>query len=400
MSETIKESIEFLTQIHKVWNFTEQRAAIRIKPRRIVSYEYIGMKNKESQYLRALTNNTQTQILQFPLWHAQHLLNKIVYKSSSIIEVGQEDMWNFRDCIGVMLWQNDDVGGEYFDLQSITADGVLHLKKQVSCDWPAHSTVVVPVFWGILQQEDSYVNLTSEHTNMVINVEFINRGLNVELPESVNEYNYPRMTFNYAKNANSDYLGRELFLMKPAWTDDLNANYARNANRLDNDSGIIRYDLKSEDTIEVRSLKYNAISRAEIQFLQRFFYRCRGALKGFYAPTWTHDVELALDSISGNTLYTKFDLYFKYYQSNKLRKNLIIFFRDGTIQVLKIAGFSREGEYGKIFLDMPIKTPLIKSKIDMICFLCLYRLNSDKMITDYETNDAAIFDFECIEVVE
>lgn len=400
MSETIKESAEYLTQIHKSWDFTEQRAAIRLKPRRTVSYEYVGMENKQSQYLRALTNNSQTQILQFPLWHAQQLLKQTIYKSSSIIEITQEDMWNFRDCVGVMLWQDDNYGGEYFDLQNVTADGILHLKKQVTRDWTAYSTLVVPVFWGVLQQEDSYVNLTSEHVNMVINVEFINRGLNIELPESVNEHNYPRLTFRYAQNAKDEYLGRELFVMQPTWHSDLSANYTRNAQRIDNNSGIIRYDLKSDDTLEVRVLSYNAISRAEIQFLQRFFYRCCGGLKGFYAPTWTNDIELALDTTSGNVLYTKFDLYFRYYKSNKQRKHLIIFFVDGTIEIVKIAGFSREKEYGKVFLDAPVKRPLFKNNITMISFLCLYRLNSDKLTTDYETNSAAVISLECIEVVE
>ena len=402
LSEKITEQIEYLTQIHTAWDGTEQRVVLRGKPRRYVKYEYVGVNTKQSQYLRALTCSTQTQVLQFPLWHANTILENMIYDRQSIVALKKQDMWNYRDCAGTMLWTNDEEGGEYFTLKNVSADGILHLGKQVTHNWKAFSTFVVPVFWGILQQEDKYTNLTAELTNMTINVEFINRGLSIDLPDGVNEYNYPRLSFAESKNALDEYLGRELFMMPPTWNEDIGSSYSRNANRLDNQSGVIRYDLKSNETTEVRSMEYSAISYEELQFIQRFFCRCKGRLKSFYAPTWVIDVELVESVTSGNVLIAKFNLYWKYYMSSKRRKTLIVFFQDGTIEILKIAGFSLDDsqKYGKIFLDMPIKKALHKSEIKMISFLCLYRFNSDTLTTDYETTGIANINLEFAEVTE
>lgn len=400
MSGKIVEKIEFLTQIHSAWDGTEQRVGLRAKPRRYISYEYIGVDSRQSQYLRALTCSSQTQLVQFPLWHANKQLSKPIYKGQSIIPLQTEDMWNYRDCEGVMLWTNDEIGGEHLLVKNVSADGVVHLAKQASHDWQTGTTMVIPVFWGILQQEDKYENLTSEHTNMIVNVEFINRGLTVELPEAINQHNYSWLSFTESKNASHEYMGYELFLMPPTWHEDLAMNYSRNANRLDNQTGIIRYDLKSNETTEARSLSYNAISKAEVHFLQRFFYRSMGQLKAFYAPTWVGDIELVADVLSGNVLITKFDQYWKYYEKSKRRKNLIVFFHDGTMEIIKIAGFSLDDTrtFGKIYLDMPIKRAMLKNQIRMISFLCLYRLNSDTLTTDYETTSCAVINLELKEV--
>lgn len=402
MSERISEQIEFLTQVHTAWDGTEQRAALRGRPRRYVSYEYIGVNTAQSQYLRALAASEQTRILQFPLWHANTILGQTVYRGQSIVPLAKEDMWNYRGCVGAMLWKNDEDGGEYFDAQTITADGVLRLKKQTSADWLSYKTVVVPVFHGILRQEGNYADAASNITNMTLNVEFINRGLGLGLPAAVGEWNYPRLTFPESKNAPAEYMGRELFMAPPPWSDDIASRYARNANRLDNQTGAIRYDLKSSETTETRSLSYSAISRGEIQFLQRFFYRCKGRLKSFYAPTWINDVDLAEDAITGNELITKFNLYWKYYEPNKRRRCLIVFFADGTVEILKIAGYGLDDtrKRGRIFLDAPIKRPIIRRQIRMISFLCLYRLNSDALATDYETTGIANMNLEITEVSE
>lgn len=402
MSEKITEHIEFLTQIHTAWDGAEQRVALRGNPRRFVSYEYVGVNTRQSQYLRALTSGTQTQLLQFPLWHANTVLEKIVYDRQSIVPLKKEDAWNYRDCASVLLWENDEEGGEFFDVKNVTADGVLHLKKQVSSDWRAFQTIAVPVFWGVMRQEDQYANLTSKLTSMTINVEFINRGTTIELPAAAGPVDSSRPVFPASKNASAEYLGRELFMAPPSWEEDIGCGYSRNANRLDNQTGVVRYDLKSNDTAESRSVMYRTANREEIHFLQRFFYRNKGRFKAFYAPTWVNDVELAEDASEGNALIAKFPFYWKYYELNKRRRRLIVFFKDGTIEILQIAGFSLDDtrKRGKIFLDMPIRRAMVRRQIRMISFLCLYRLADDSLTTEYETTGIASIRLEFAEVAD
>lgn len=400
MERRIVETIEYLTQIHTAWDGTEQRMALREYPRRSVSYRYAGMTTTESSRLRALCYSSQTTQLEWPLWHAAVKLPRSLYKDQAQIKLTSLDMWNYRDCHALMLWKNDELGGDCFDLNEITADGSIYFKRQVNDDWSALGTMVVPIFWGVLKQEDNYGNITSNIADLNINVDVMPAITAANLPAAVNEYNYPRLVFPFTQNAESTYMDTELFLMPPAWVDDEDIGYMRNANRLDNNTGVFRYDLKSSAITTNKSLEYLPISMEEIQFMQRFFYRCKGQFKSFYAPTWTSDIELSADAEIGSTyLLTKFAMYYKYYGLNARRKLLLVFYVDGTIEILNIAGFSiTDDGYGKVFLKIPLRRDLIRNQIAMISFLCKWRLASDKLIIDYETTDIANVTLEMKEV--
>lgn len=402
--QRIVETIEFKTQIHTGWDNTEQRMALREHPRRNISYRYTGMNTRNSEYLRALCNGQQTQQIEFPLWSATRLLPQTRYEAQAHLQLATRDMWDYRDCHACMLVKEYDgvnVTSERFNLKSITANGFLQTTKQFTSRWDAESTLVVPVFWGILNQEDSYTNVTSHVADLCVNVEVMPSIVAVELPEAINEYNYPRLKFEESVNADNEYKGYELFMFPPSWYQDQNISYSRNANRLDNETGYFRYDLKSVETTTTRSMDFYGLNKDEIHFLQRFFYRCKGQWKSFYMPTWTSDIKLAKNALAGDTvLYGEFLYYYKYYASNSRRKLLIIFFENGTIQIIELVGWTidESGKMSKIYLQNSLKKNLLISDIRMISFLCKVRHNSDTMTTQYETNESASITFEVKEV--
>lgn len=403
MSEKITEKIEFLTQIHTAWNKTEQRVALRSEPRRYISYDYIGIETWQSQYLRSLTYSQQTQLIQFPLWHATSILETMHYAGQTNIQVNPKNLWSYRNVGGIMLWQDDDLGGEQFGIRYITANGVVGLTKQLTSDWLQGSAKVIPVIWGVLQQEDKYTNGNSNLSSMILNVELIANQQAPEFPASFSEFNDEVIEGFYNKNLPKKYLDVEIYMVPPPWVKDIDANYSRNANRLDNKSGIFKYDLKSIDVAETRQIEYLGISRAEVNNLQRFFYRCKGRQKSFFAPTWLNDIELAENAPNGQIyIIAKWSMYWKYYSKSNRRKTIIVFYVDGTSEILKIAGYTTtaDGNNGKIYLDQPLSKPLLKDKVAMISFLCRYRHDSDTMIVDYSTVRSASTNYTFVEVSE
>ncbi|VBB05562.1 Hypothetical protein LUCI_0772 [Lucifera butyrica] len=399
----LSERIEFLTQIHTAWDGTEQRAALRLQPRRYVSYEYIGVKNWQSQYLRALTYTQQTQKLQFPLWHGAARLKRKAEPGGQTVHLDTDQLWAYRGCSGVMLWTNDTVGGMPYALQTIASDGVLGLKEEMADAWAAGKTVVCPLAWGVLQQEDKYTNEHSLLTTMQINVELLPGQLAPDFPQALDEFHDEPVSQIWGKDLPTQYQGSELFLTPPPWTKEITANFQRNANRLDNNSGVFLYDLKSTDPTETKEIEYVLTSRVEINNLQRFFCRCQGRLKSFWAPTWLSDVELAAAAPAGqNFLLAKWPLYWKYYSAGQRRKNLVVFKKDGSGQLLSIAGYGIDstGERGKLYLDSPLSSPLESEEVLMLSYLCRYRLDNDTLTTDYDTVDVATMTFNLAEVTE
>ena len=403
MAEKITEKISYLTQICTAWDNSEQRMALRSEPRRYIAYDYIGIESWQSQYLRMLTYQAQTQLIQFPLWHAACRLSEQQYIGQSAVAVPTHGLWGFRNIGAVELWTDDQAGGVKYDLNYITANGALGLKKQLKSNWMADSTMAIPVFYGVLQQDSSYTNLQASATELTMNLELIQNQSAPTFPTAWDEFHDEKMPIEsqFREGMPGYYFGAEVFRYMPQWEDDLSAKFTRNANRLDYNVGVFRFDLKSYNPTESRDIKFAGISRAEIYNMQRFFMRQKGRWKSFWVPTWLNDIELAGDQPSGQTyLLTKFNQFWKYYAKTSRRKNIILFYIDGSSEILSIAGYSTDdtGTYGKIYLDEPLKHDLRIKRVRMISFFARCRFASDDLTTDYETTGIATIQMSFQEV--
>jgi hypothetical protein len=393
LGEKITEKISYLTQIHTAWNGTEQRMALRNEARRYLSYDYTGMESWQSQYLRMLIYSAQTQLIQFPLWHAGWNLREQQYKGQASIQISTEAMWPFRNVGAVELWLGDKPGGAKYDLKYLTGNGVLGLMKQLKADWYRGSTIL-PVVYGILQQDDSFTNIHSDSSEMTINLELIQNQNAPDFPSAWDEYHDEPMPYQsrFIQDLPSSYMGSEVWRFYSQWEDDMSAQFTRNANRLDYNVGVFRFDLKSYNPTESCTMDFAAFSRAEAYNMQRFFMRHKGRWQSFWAPTWLNDIELQGDQPSGRIyLLANFTGFWKYYQKSSRRKTIVVFYCDGTCEILKIAGYSLDdtGTYGKIYLDSPLMHDIRKARVRLVSFFCRYRFSSDDLVTDYETNEIA-----------
>ncbi|HMM22690.1 MAG TPA: hypothetical protein PKA10_18380 [Selenomonadales bacterium] len=398
----ITETLEFLTQIHTSWNNTEQRMALRKFPRRYLSYEYIGVESWQSQYLRALLYNKQTEQIEIPLWHAASPLPDTTYPGQTQIKLSTDKLWGYRGCRNIILWFSDKRGGDTYAVQALLGDGTVKLGEQIQSIYPGATTTICPVSYAVLQPEDQYAIYDSAHMSMQINLELLTDFTLTPIPASLDEFHFePWKTKNPWQEAlPATYLGAEVFGIAPAWADDLSGRFARSANKLDNQAGVVKYDLKSLNTSESREIDYLSLSRSEINNLQRFFCRCKGRLKSFWAPTWLADMVLTANAEKGqNYLLVEWPLFWKYYRNLARRKTIVVFLNNQTARILTIAGFTTDDAgNGKLILERPLPEGFRKEAVAMISFLCRYRFDSDTMTTDYETVDVAFTSFSFAEV--
>lgn len=401
-NEKISETLEFFTQIHTAWDNSEQRAALRTRPRRSISYDYIGTETRQSQYLRSLVYNQQTQIFQIPMWHAAYQVTDQFYEGNADLEIPVDNLWQYRGCSGAILWRNDDYGGTYFPISALSIAGIIALGKQIETDWQGGAGIIAPVAWGCLSQSASYSNFIGSGTSLNITVEMMKEAEAPLFPSGLSDRYEPEVKL-YGSNLPATYLGFELFLKPPTWASDMSANFKRNANRLDNKTGIFRYDVKSNEPTETHQIEYIMTSRTEINNMQRFFINKKGRLHSFYAPTWLNDIEPVYDCSAGAmNIITKYSMYWRYFANTKNRKKAIIFYKDATAEIIEIAGYSTDatGEYGRIMLAKPLTRPIDVNSVSLISYLCRYRLDSDVMVTDYDTVSVATTSFTFAEVVQ
>ena len=400
----ITQTIEYLTQIHTAWDGSEQRVAIRNEPRISISYDYIGVKTWQSQWLRMLQFGKQTQQIRFPLWHAKCELEKNQYKEQLSINIPKQMLWGFRNISAIELWIDDESGGKVYKVKYITASGVVGLENKLEEDWLAYKTTVIPIFYGVLSKEDNYSNDSSAVSEMTINVDMLQNQKAPPFPQSLDEFHDE--IFSYDHNMNNLpklYNDVEVFTFNPYWADNMSDSFSRNANKIDYNTGVYRYDLKSSDTLETHNWPIAGISRASIYNLQRFFMRHKGRLKSFYVPTWTNDIELKVSASAGSSiLLTKFNQLYKFYNTSSRRKTLIVFFKDVNKPptFLNVTGYAVDSasQSGKVYLTEPLTKNININDVAMISFFIRTRFGDDALKIDYETTCIATHDLQFIEV--
>jgi hypothetical protein len=129
-------TLEFLTQIHKAAGGGEQRMTLREKPRRSISYDYIGMEPWQTHWLRMLSFARQDTLMEFPLWHAPKILEEDIYKGQKSLYIGRETLWDFRGTGSLLLWQSDEKGGGRYAFRYLAESGAVGLAKDMGRDWP------------------------------------------------------------------------------------------------------------------------------------------------------------------------------------------------------------------------------------------------------------------------
>lgn len=367
------------------------------------AFDYIGVANWQSQYLRALAYAQQTQLFQIPAWHVASTSQLPLYKDAISVSIDKETLWGWRGATHAMTWLSDTYGGDIYQLNALSGDGNIALQKAIQTDWKAGSAVVCPVVWGVLKSEDKFISTTSEYSELTLNVEIVRETYAPTFPVSYDKDHDETVKKPFCKGLPFDYQGQELFTTMPSWADPVSSDYKRNAFRLDNQTAPFLYDLRGPNPTETKELPFVFKTRREINNFQRFFYRMKGRLHSFYAPTWLNDIELANDAPSGQSfIMAKFNAYWKYYANTTRRRLAIVFRKDNTAEIIKIAGFSTsdDGENGKIWLNGNLKKPLNMKDVWRISFLSKYRFDNDTMIMDYHTPTVGTTSMPFVEVTD
>lgn len=391
----ISEKISFLTNILSAWDGSEQRQALRREPRKFVAYDYTGMNAEQSERLRALIYHAQSSAIPFPFWHAAAEMPDDAAAGQQDIVIPQEFIWCYRNIGSVELWLDDERGGSSYDLKYITANGILGLTDKLTSNWKALSTMVMPVFKAVLAVDDSFTSRTDDISEMTLNFELLQEQNAPEYYPEQYDIDYDEVIpdiWGYQHGLPALYQGIEVWRYEPQWADNLDGNFTKNCNRIDYDTGVFKFDAKSYNPSESREVTYVLNSRQMINNVQRFFYRHKGSWKSFWAPTWINDMELLESAAAGSTqINVRMMWYWKYYNKSSRRKKIAILFKDGTCQIIDIAGYSRDqfSTYGVVFLEKALSKEIILDKILMISFFCRYRFDSDDLTIDYETSTVA-----------
>ena len=402
----ITEKFEFLTDVIKSYNGSEQRIKLRQEPRHFISYDYLATNASDAQWIRSMTRFKQNGVIHIPMWQNTTTLRDDGYKGSKAVYINKQDIFNFRYCDAVMFFYKDGVKleNEVYLIKEILANGTIGLKNSLEMDISKKSIKIIPLIRCAIQpiqglnyqySNGSIVTLNYEDIlyKPIVNypVEFL---VNYDNHEFFNPYKVP-LTYN----------GLDVLFEVPSWSGDDAVALAveKNATKLDNSTGKFKYDLKSNLAQDLHSYNFLLLNKESINNFIKFYHKCNGRQKPFYMPSYVNDIQVTSDLLVGtNYIYVDVPTLYKYYGADTTKKKIIIFL-NGSVLFFDIVAYTYEvkdnKQVGKILLGQTIPYTITQKQLQMISYFNLCRFDSDTLQVNYETCEVASVDIPIREVL-
>lgn len=399
-STKIVEKYSYLTSILSSYSGLEQRIKLRNIPNHLLSYDYAAVNSLEAQWLRAQMRKRQSDYTYIPMWHNVAMLSED-FMGGKALYIDNDYMYGFKNCDAIEIFIKEDVmQHDKLNMTKVVSryeGNTIILKTTLDKFLSKLNTFILPLIRCSTQPATNMSYIYSNGTNLTMNFEDIlyNPTFNIS-SNYINNYDYTNIKDFNLYNLPETYNNKEVFLNSPQWTEDdsLSLSIEKLTNKLDNQTGIFKYDLKNNKSYDSHTMNILLWEKKMIFNLIKFFNHMAGRYKSFYCPTWANDFNMVKPlAVGANAIYTELNDLFRYYLSNGRLKKIVIFTNDRKSYIFDILTYSYETidniTYGKVVLSNPSTVSLGVDDIDMISFFNCVRFDSDDLQISYETCDIA-----------
>jgi hypothetical protein len=371
-SEGMAESIEYLTDVLKAYDDSEQRRGLRQFPRRALRYRALTLNARDAAGMESLIWGWQDQPYGVPWWPDATALTADIEAGSFIIPCATADR---LFAIGglVCIWVN-----EYL-FEALTVSGVASDSVTVSSPtqfaWSASpATLVMPVFLARLPDSVKVQRFSSEIDQA--DLEFIGEAQQVAPAPVVSL---------------TQYLGIDVLELAPNWEATLERTYKRSMITIDPKVGPITVVDKGGSAIVGHPFPWWLDGHPNITTFRAFILKRFGQLNNFWIPTW--DQDLVLDTSVGPTdptIIIDSEFYTQFFFPTPARRFIAFIPIDGSGNVYRQVTNSIANDDGTetLTLDSPTGKAFAAGST-MISFLTLARLGADRTEIKWDTNDHA-----------
>lgn len=381
----VKETLEWKTDVIFSYDGTEQRSAIRSKPRRYQEY-YYTLTNLESQRIENLLWGWQFRRFAVPHWSEITILRDNIIPGQTTILT---DTDNYHYTVGGLIFISDGLSYEMQEIESVTS-GVITLSKGADGNWN-NPILIAPVN---LAKIDGDMNAklkreTADVTSM--NMQFMHDAITTDpwIPTGSSPAN--------------TYLSDELLLTEPNWKDGISAEFETDANVLDFDTGAFALSPRRGFPYIVQEYEWLFKNRAELTEFRKFLERRNGRMHGFWMPTWKKDFTLSKLVTSGATGFQVDDnFYGLMVDGAEGRKHVMILLKNGTyiLKEISSAGYNDiDPTKVDVVTTAVIGEDFTPNDVKIACIMAWYRLNNDRVTINYLDKNVATVKLSLVSVM-
>lgn len=351
------ESLAWKTDVLTAHDRTDQRVQMRTCPRRVFSLDMLAA-GADRRKLDQWIAGRQIRKYFFPVWRDLGKTLAAVVEGGGQIPVVTAG-YDYAVDRYVATWD-----GEKREIHKITGIGpeYVAIESPLLYDWPAGATVA-PCRIGIATEQRALTRWTEDVGQYKMTVTLMNETLMpaLESPEL--------------------YRGVMVCPIRPSWSPDGEESVGNHWITLDNETGVLEYDIRSVEPVFSRDLAFVLISRVQIDRFLRFLFACAGRLAPFWVASAGREFELAEDVAEGQgyLVIENIDYVFSL-AGSPARSHIELVATDGAVIRRMITSVeTRPDGSEKLYLDSPMDRALSASILNRCAWLELVRLDADEI---------------------
>lgn len=377
----VTETLEWLTDVLRAYDGTEQRRSLRTKARRTFSYQ-IGITRNEASRLDNLLWGWQNRTYALPVWTDKGRLIGEHVQGDTILNVATSH-YSFTPG-GMAILYRDVTDFEVVEIDSVSPTAI-SLKRPIERTWPKNA-VVFPCVLGHLPTQLP----TLRHSSNA-------------LTSTVTFTCNPGDTdpFTPAAAAPVTYDGREVILRQPNWSGPLDNTFEYMFNTLDQQTGSIMWDTTEEWPRVTRRYPWLLKNRDQILDYRQMLGRLNGRAKTLYVPTWHDDFIVTREIGAADTAIEVLSNEFRTMIGvDPARDRVMIRLTNGEVFFRQIVGISVSGENTLLSLNESLGKPVPLDKVHMVHLLMRSRMAADRVELSWRSNEVVTVDNTFITVKE
>jgi len=366
----LDELLAWKTDVMIAHDRTEQRVQLRFLPRRSWDLRLL-VSGAQRRKLETWLGMRKTRYMFAPIWRDAVQLKTPISAGESIASI-EESCDNYVNGTTIVVWSD----WETMEIRSISGHGenYLSVDSPFLRDWPA-GAMLAPARYCL--------SLDGRRVN--------------RFTEDVGDYRIRLMATDDGWEPQSSvtpdtYQSLPVCPFTPTWEDG-DEGYDNKWVSLDNDTGVLEFDVQSEEPVFSRSARFLVIGRDSINTMLAFLKERAGRLAPFWLPANDRGFELAAEADADATTITIEPIDYEYALSESpAREHIELRTTDGTIirrQILDVATLPSGDE--QLILGESLPMAISTATLNRCAWLELVRLDSDEITIHWVTP-------ECIEI--
>lgn len=373
-ANNVFETLQYKTSISRSRNKTEQRMALRKRPRRIYQYNATILDAQEAAQFDQLVFGWDGRYFALPMWPERAYLNAEALAGATTISVDTTNRTFVAG--GLIVLFKDTRTFEAAEIAGVSGSTIT-LVRGLQSAWQIN-TYVYPTGLALIDAEFTASRVTDSYTQTQVQFTMDPQTVDPRTPTVA---------------AAATYLGEELYAVGTDWRNGVAFQVTSDRLNVDSDVGIFKPFQKSGWPDIVKPHRWVLKTADEITAMRAWAARRNGRQKAVWMPTGTTDLTLLTTIASNGTVFSVTNQGYAVYGGQDERKHIGILLNDGTFfarQITDSSGLSDDTQ--QLVIDSSLGRTVQPTDVRRISFLGLFRLSSDDVTFAWNTVSVATLD--------